>query len=514
MYTRRPHRASPPGAPQLLAHAALAIALFIPSARLHAQGSASGVDRSVAEAMARGETLLAAGQYQYALTEFEALHRAHPEHAEALLGMGSAQEGLRRGKAAQRSYQEYIALRPTDAVGYADLGHVLAASGRNDDALQAYRDAQRLDMRLPAAARGAGLVLEALGRHEEALRSLREAARLEGADPTTWGALALVALELDRGADAASYWEEALRRDPGYFDHRTDERKKWEHLMTVVGPQLTVADGSSAGAGGAPNGAVAGAADGARGGAGAQSLDRGDSIAAETSGPNASAPRGIDDRGVSAFGRGSSSSGSGFVVSRERGYVITNKHVVRGCGAVKVRIAGSDARPARVRALDQDDDLALLETTLPEGPSVTFRDDPAVRPGDDVVAVGYPLSGLLADQVNVSTGTVNALAGLYNDLHVLQMSAPVQPGSSGGALFDVSGNVVGVVVTKLNAKLVADETGDIPQNVNFAVKASVARDFLRSQGVSFRTAAPGVKRSNADVGEIGRQVTVLVECWR
>jgi len=130
------------------------------------------------------------------------------------------------------------------------------------------------------------------------------------------------------------------------------------------------------------------------------------------------------------------------------------------------------------------------------------------------VAVGFPLNGLLADQVNVSTGSVNALAGLYNDLHVLQMSAPVQPGSSGGALFDASGNVVGVVVTKLNAKLVADETGDIPQNVNFAVKAAVARDFLKSQGVAVRLAPSAARRSNADIGDIGRQVTVLVECWK
>ena len=194
--------------------------------------------------------------------------------------------------------------------------------------------------------------------------------------------------------------------------------------------------------------------------------------------------------------------------------MLTNKHVVRGCGSVKVRISGGESRIASVRALDADDDLALIETRLPNGPSASFRDDPAVRPGDDIVAVGYPLNGLLADQVNVSTGSVNALAGLYNDLHVLQMSAPVQPGSSGGALFDASGNVVGVVVTKLNAKLVADETGDIPQNVNFAVKAAIARDFLRAQGVAIRSALSSARRTNADVGEIGRQVTVLVECWK
>jgi S1-C subfamily serine protease len=459
-------------------------------------GSLAGQSTAAGDAMARGETLLAAGQYKFALAEFEGLRRIDPADPTALLGIGNAQEGLGRGRAAQQSYQDYIALRPADAVGYANLGHVLASLGRADDALAAYRNAQRLDPRSPNAARGAGLVLQALGRKQEALRSLRDAARLEPSDPTTWGALAMVSLDLERGVDAASYWEEALRRDPGYFDRRADERKKWERLMAEVGPQRTpIADVVET-----PQqaGAVA----------------HGDSLAAETSGPSVSPMRGPGDGTISSFSRGSSSSGSGFVVSRERGFVLTNKHVVRGCGAVKVRVAGGESRPAIVHALDRDDDLALLETRLPAGPVVTFRDDPAVRPGDDVVAVGYPLNGLLADQVNVSTGTVNALAGLYNDLHVLQMSAPVQPGSSGGALFDVAGNVVGVVVTKLNAKLVADETGDIPQNVNFAVKAFVARDFLKSQGVAYRTAPSAAKRSNADVGDIGRQVTVLVECWK
>ena len=495
MYTPRSHCARRPGARRTLP-AALALALVVAASSLGAQTPAGSALR---DAIARGETLLAAGQYQVALREFEALHRTNPFEPTILLGIGRAQEGLGRGKAAERSYHEYIAQRPVDAVGYANLGHVLASSGRKDDALQAYRDAQRLDRRSAAAARGAGLALLALGRKQEALRSLRDASRLDADDPATWGALAMVSLDLDRGVDAASYWEEAMRRDPGYFDPRPDERKKWEKLMTVVGPQGTAA----AGLGAATEAAAP-----------TRFAALGDSLAAETSGPNHPSARRIDETSVSSFGRGSTSSGSGFVVSRERGLVLTNKHVVRGCAAVKVRVAGGESRVATVRALDQDDDLALLETRLPQGPAVAFRDDPAVRPGDDIVAVGYPLNGLLADQVNVSTGTVNALAGLYNDLHVLQMSAPVQPGSSGGALFDASGNVVGVVVTKLNAKLVADETGDIPQNVNFAVKAAVARDFLKSQRVSFRTAASGVRRSNADVGEVGRQVTVLVECWK
>jgi tetratricopeptide (TPR) repeat protein len=473
----------------------LALVACACATRLGAQGRPAG---SAVDGLARGEAFLTAGQYRSALTEFETLQRANPADPAPLLGLGNAQEGLGRTRAAEKAYQEYIARRPTDASGYVNLGRVLAATRREEQALQAFRSAQRLSPKSAAATRGAGLTLHALGRREEALRALRDASRLDGADPTTWGAMALVALELDRGADAAGYWEAALHRDPGYFDQRPAERKKWEKLMVTVGPRPAPDEVE------APLPAAPAAPSRV-----AKLSDR----AAETRGP-AALGRPTDDGLSNAFGNGSSSSGSGFVVSRERGYVLTNKHVVRGCTDVKVRISGSESRPATVRALDADDDLALVETTLPNGAVASFRDDPAVRPGDVVVAVGYPLSGLLADQVNVSTGSVNALAGLYNDLHVLQMSAPVQPGSSGGALFDASGNVVGVVVTKLNAKLVADETGDIPQNVNFAVKAAIARQFLRAQGVSIRSAPSTTRRSNADVGEIGRQVTVLVECWK
>ena len=444
---------------------------------------------------ANGYALLEAGQYRDALKEFERLQEQDPSFAPALLGRGRAQEGLGRLKIAVQSYQQYTALAPHDGEGYEAMGWALERLRRYDNALAAFRDAQRINPQSVPAMRGAGVVLRALGRKQEALRSLRQAARLDGADAMTWGELASLSADIDRDLDAAAFWEEALRRDPAYFDSRSDERARWEKVMEVVGPR-PLAD--------------------------ARALVSAPGVATptkETAAPGGTAERKTvaapnEDPPTPLFSRGPSSSGSGFVVARERGFVLTNKHVVRGCADVKVRVDGGESRKAAVRALDPDDDLALLETSLPAGPTASFRNDPAVRPGDDVVAVGFPLSGLLADQVNVSTGSVNALAGLYNDLHLLQMSAPVQPGSSGGALFDASGNVVGVVVTKLNAKVVAEETGDIPQNVNFAVKGAVAREFLQGQGVPFRSAPSQERHSNADVGEIGRQVTVLVECWK
>jgi surface antigen len=128
--------------------------------------------------------------------------------------------------------------------------------------------------------------------------------------------------------------------------------------------------------------------------------------------------------------------------------------------------------------------------------------------------LGYPLSGLLASTANVSVGNVSALAGLADDSRYLQISAPVQPGNSGGPLIDSGGQLVGIVTAKLNAARVARVTGDIPQNVNFALKAEVARTFLDSIGIVYQTLRSKQQLSPADVGDIARPFTVQIKCQK
>ena len=135
-------------------------------------------------------------------------------------------------------------------------------------------------------------------------------------------------------------------------------------------------------------------------------------------------------------------------------------------------------------ATDRARDLALLSVPAGFGPPLTFRSTPDVRRGETVVTYGFPLFGLLSKGPTLTTGDVSALSGLRDNQANFQISAPVQPGNSGGPLLDSNGNVVGIVVAKLNAARIAEMTdGDIPQNVNFAVKAGPALDFLREQGV-------------------------------
>ena len=101
-------------------------------------------------------------------------------------------------------------------------------------------------------------------------------------------------------------------------------------------------------------------------------------------------------------------------------------------------------------------------------------------------AFGYPLSQVLATSGNFTAGIVTALAGIGDDSRFYQISAPVQPGASGGPLLDENGNLIGVVSSKLNFLSEIKNAGDIPQNVNFAIKASVVANFLQDNAVKFQ----------------------------
>jgi S1-C subfamily serine protease len=205
------------------------------------------------------------------------------------------------------------------------------------------------------------------------------------------------------------------------------------------------------------------------------------------------------------------STGTGFVVAEGR--LLTNQHVIGNCRAVNGLFAGNRRMPLTVIAADAERDLALLSGPRDAAPVLAFREGPPRR-GDEVVTYGFPLTGILGSGPTLTTGDVSALTGLRDDPNTFIISAPVQSGNSGGPLLDRSGNVLGVIVAKLNAQRVAERTGDLPQNVNIAIHGRVAIDFLRRNGVTPRTAASAGTRPAAEVGEIAHPSTVLIECMR
>ena len=126
--------------------------------------------------------------------------------------------------------------------------------------------------------------------------------------------------------------------------------------------------------------------------------------------------------------------------------------------------------------------------------------------GDSVVAIGFPFHGLLTSDLTVTTGIVSSLSGILNDSRFMQISAPVQPGNSGGPLLDMSGHVVGVVTQKLDALKIAKATGSIPENINFAIKAGALRDFLDNNVVSYRTADSTSELKTSEVAAAARAI--------
>jgi S1-C subfamily serine protease len=202
---------------------------------------------------------------------------------------------------------------------------------------------------------------------------------------------------------------------------------------------------------------------------------------------------------------------TGIVIST-RGHVVTNNHVINGCvGDVHGNLAGEPATTLRIVSKDETNDLALLQTTD------TFKDAAhiratAVHSGDSVIAIGYPFHGLLTSDFTVTTGIVNSLSGVFNDTRYLQISAQIEHGNSGGPLLDTAGNVVGVVAEKLNAVKFAKVMGDIPQNINFAIKTGALRDFLDNSVVPYQSAERGVELKTSEITKNARAYTMLISC--
>ncbi|MGQ0662480.1 MAG: trypsin-like peptidase domain-containing protein [Pseudomonadota bacterium] len=118
-------------------------------------------------------------------------------------------------------------------------------------------------------------------------------------------------------------------------------------------------------------------------------------------------------------------------------------------------------------------------------------DEHTLRQGEEIIAYGFPLRGLLASGASLTTGTVSALAGICDDPNRLQMTAPVEPGNSGGPLLERGGTEVGAIVSKPGATVVAGRPTDIPQNVNFALLGRGRQGLPRSQPGRLRDGVPG-----------------------
>jgi hypothetical protein len=194
--------------------------------------------------------------------------------------------------------------------------------------------------------------------------------------------------------------------------------------------------------------------------------------------------------------------GTGFAVSKN--HVATAAHVIDGCSSVAI-LQGGRKSNTQIVAKDTANDLAVLRVgnNLPN--VVRLRDRPRVRVGEAAINYGFPLMGTLSSSPKLTAGTINSLAGYNNNSAVLQFDAATQHGNSGGPVLDSSGNVIGVVRSKLDDSKT--------QSVNFATKSRMLEWFLESNSVPFQTADSTEKLELPDIAEKAETFTVLVGCW-
>ena len=198
------------------------------------------------------------------------------------------------------------------------------------------------------------------------------------------------------------------------------------------------------------------------------------------------------------------SSGTAFRITS--GQFVTNHHVVDGCNMLKV----GGIEGGRILASDAINDLALVAIPNDSGETARIRTT-RTQLNEAVTAAGFPLQSVFSG-IAITNGTVSRLSGLKGDTGQVQISAPVQPGNSGGPLLDSAGNVIGVVSSKLNAVKVAGVTGDIPQNVNFAIGGNTLRAFLDAKGVNYKETGNERELTGVQIAARASGFTVLVEC--
>jgi S1-C subfamily serine protease len=172
------------------------------------------------------------------------------------------------------------------------------------------------------------------------------------------------------------------------------------------------------------------------------------------------------------------SSGTGFLITSD-GYIITADHVVSNAQSVKV-LTNDGLLPAQVVRRSESEDIAILKIQDSNYSSLPLKSSRSVKLGSEVFTIGFPNIGLQGFEPKFTKGYISSLAGLQDKPKHFQISVPVQSGNSGGPLVDGDGNVIGVVVYMLSEEVTYQLTGNLPQNVNYAVKGSFVLAMLEA----------------------------------
>lgn len=174
------------------------------------------------------------------------------------------------------------------------------------------------------------------------------------------------------------------------------------------------------------------------------------------------------------------STGSGFFLSK-KGFIATNAHVVENAKSIKVFVNDnsniSNSYNAKITLIDKINDVAILkieDSNYFEIEEIPYSIEKTTDIGEKVFTIGFPISAIMGNNFKVSNGIINANSGIKDDLRFLQISTPIQPGNSGGPLFNDEGNIVGLTTAKLNEEVIGTKI----ENVNYAIKSSYLLNLI------------------------------------
>ena len=179
--------------------------------------------------------------------------------------------------------------------------------------------------------------------------------------------------------------------------------------------------------------------------------------------------------GSNSFASGSQkSSGTGFAIS-SNGYIVTNYHVIEDAKSIEVKgVNGNFSKKlsAKVVVSDEKNDLAIIKINDPYFTSLgsvpyTFRQGIS-DVGENIFVLGYPLTSSMGEEIKLTNGIISSKTGYKGDISLYQISAPVQPGNSGGPLFDKNGNLIGIVSAKHT----------LAENAGYAIKVSYLKNLI------------------------------------
>src|SRR5262249_41295987 len=211
---------------------------------------------------------------------------------------------------------------------------------------------------------------------------------------------------------------------------------------------------------------------------------------------------------VSAYGQ-EVKSGSGFIFHPD-GYILTNNHVVAGSTEQVVVLSNGNRVPAKLVAIDPKKDLALLKIAGSNFPILPIGESRKMSVMDSVLAIGYPMFSTIGYDVSAYDGRINAIRQ-SDHAPLLQIDANINPGNSGGPLLNDRGEVIGIVVAKINAMQLAKTMGAIPERINFAIPIDQARTMiLAAYPQGFSPSNRTAPMRNQDIFSQSKDATVLI----